>query len=188
MTLKNQYDKLLEQVKTDDFYLKIDLNNRVNCYVCQHCNHITKTVDVDAGVTPFLHGCEECGELASSSFYKDIAPSKEPTEEWYRPNWEEFEKLNKAVQDHILNGGLSSRRIIKGTKHGALKTEYKYIQFVAGHGTDWTIWNTKSGDYLGNLEYYKNWKEWQLIPEPKTGWTKECLVDVVDFIKQLEAK
>ena len=67
-----------------------------------------------------------------------------------------------------------------------MKTKYKYIHFVPGADkTVWTIWNHKSDDYLGVLEYKKRWKEWELCPEEKTGWTTQCLLDVADFIKQL---
>lgn len=67
-----------------------------------------------------------------------------------------------------------------------MKTKYKYISFVPGaNETVWTIWNHKSDDYLGILEYKKQWKEWELCPEPNTGWTNQCLLDVSDFIKQL---
>jgi hypothetical protein len=67
-----------------------------------------------------------------------------------------------------------------------MKTKYKYIHFVPGADeTVWTIWNTKSDDYLGTLEYNKRWKEWESHPEPNTGWTAQCHLDVADFIKQL---
>lgn len=67
-----------------------------------------------------------------------------------------------------------------------MKTKYKYIHFVPGADqTVWTIWNHKTDDYLGILEFKKRWKEWELAPEPNTGWTTQCLLDVADFIKQL---
>lgn len=69
-----------------------------------------------------------------------------------------------------------------------MKTKYKYIHFVPGAGTfdpDWTIWNNKTNDYLGELKYNVKWKEHELCPEPRTGWTIQCLLDVADFIKQL---
>jgi hypothetical protein len=87
--------------------------NRVNCYSCK-CGHITKTIDRDHGVTPFLYDCEKCGAYdATSTFYHDIAPDQSPTQEWYRPLLPEVLKLrNKAnVLDHILNGGLEVRKI-----------------------------------------------------------------------------
>lgn len=101
----------MQDVATNDFY-KIDLTNRVNCYRCE-CGHVTKTKDVDPGVTPAFHKCEKCGEFASSSFYKDIAPDKEPTEEWYRPELSEVLKMrnNPDRIDHIFGGGLLCRKL-----------------------------------------------------------------------------
>lgn len=109
--VEKKYKKLLHDVATNDFY-KIDLTNRVNCYTCQ-CGHITKTKDVDAGVTPFYFKCECCGSVAQSTMYKDVAPEQTPTFEWYRPTLKEVLKMrNKpALLDHILNGGLDYRKI-----------------------------------------------------------------------------
>lgn len=110
-----KYNELLLKVKTEDFY-KIDLTNRVNCYRCSTCHHITKTKDIDAGVTPFMFTCENCGETATSTFYTDIAHLQEPTIEWYRPSLKQVLKLRKkednGMIDHILQGGLDDRKII----------------------------------------------------------------------------
>ena len=91
---------------------KVDAN-RVNCYVCTNCKHITKTIDVDDGVTPFMHTCEKCGKLATSTMYKDIIPWEKPTQEWYRPSLKETLKWrkNEGMLNHILNGGLDVRTI-----------------------------------------------------------------------------
>ena len=110
--ITKEYNKLLEDVKTNDFY-KIDLTNRVNCYTCQKCGHITKTKDIDAGVTPFMISCEKCKEVAYSSFYNDIAPTQEATIEWYRPSLEETINSEEVTLDHILQGGLDHRKIKK---------------------------------------------------------------------------
>ncbi len=67
--VKKRYNKLMNDVKTKDFY-KVDLTNRVNCYVCD-CGHITKTKDIDSGVTPFTFTCEKCKGTAKSTFYND---------------------------------------------------------------------------------------------------------------------
>ncbi len=109
--VKKKYKQLLNKVATSDFY-KIDLTNRVNCYICPD-GHITKTKDVDAGVTPMMHKCGICNKYARSSFFKDIAPEQEPVEEWYRPNLDETLKLsnNSGLLDHVLNGGLLCRKI-----------------------------------------------------------------------------
>ena len=110
--VSKKYKELLKQVETDDYY-KCDLTNRVNCYVCSRCSHITKTKDVDSGVTPFQIECEACKSAARSTFYKDMYPNITPTQEWYRPTLEEVMKMrNKpALLQHILSGGLSLRKV-----------------------------------------------------------------------------
>lgn len=109
--VEKKYKELLLKVATHDYY-KIDLTNRVNCYSCG-CGHITKTKDVDAGVTPFMHQCEKCENMATSSFYKDIAPQQLPTEEWYRPTLKQVLKMRtkEGMIEHILSGGLDVRKI-----------------------------------------------------------------------------
>jgi hypothetical protein len=113
--IQRRYNKLVKDIQTNEFY-KIDLTNRVNCYVC-NCGHITKTKDIDAGVTPSMHKCEKCGEMARSTFYKDIAPKQYPTEEWFRPTLKQVLKMrkNEGMLDHILQGGLDIRKIINPT-------------------------------------------------------------------------
>jgi hypothetical protein len=112
--IKKRYNELIKSVENDEFY-KTDLTNRVNCYVCEKCGHVTKTIDIDSGVTPFMHSCEKCGETASSTFYKDIRPDQKPTQEWYRPDLQQVLKMrtNFGLLDHILQGGLDVRNINK---------------------------------------------------------------------------
>jgi len=111
--LEKKYADLMHDVANDVYY-KVDLTNRVNCYVCE-CGHITKTKDVDPGVTPFMFNCEKCGGMAKSRFYTDIAPEKKPTIEWYRPTLEQVKKMHRKKDfgtiDHILNGCLVNRAI-----------------------------------------------------------------------------
>lgn len=109
--IERKYNNLLKDVETNEFYTKIDLKNRVNCYICQTCRLITKTIDVDAGVTPFMHTCEHCGQTAHSTFYKDIAPHLQPTQEWYRPTLGQCYRMKGGLLDHILQGGLDVRTI-----------------------------------------------------------------------------
>jgi hypothetical protein len=110
--IEREYNKLLKDVATSEFY-EADLTNRVNCYTCQKCGHITKTKDVDSGVIPFMFRCEKCNEVAYSSFFKDIAPDQVPTFEWYRPTLKETLKMRKdeGQLDHILKGGLDYRKV-----------------------------------------------------------------------------
>lgn len=118
--IKNKYEKLMEDVKTNDYYTKIDMTNRVNYYICRNCNKAIKTIDIDRGCTPFMIR-HECGNMANSVFYTDIpALSKlKPEKEWYRPTLDEIFKWkeNQSEEmfnynfDHLMNGGLFSRAI-----------------------------------------------------------------------------
>lgn len=113
--ITKRYNQLLKDVESKEYYTETDLTNRVNCYVCDNCKTITKTIDIDSGVTPFIHSCKNCGGMAKSTFYRDIEPRLKPTEEWYRPTLEQILKFNKkgniAMVDHILKGGLAVRKI-----------------------------------------------------------------------------
>lgn len=104
--ITRQYGIMLRNQKDDP--------RGINCYKCENCGHITKTIDVDRGVTPFLYDCENCGGLAQSSFGTDIAPKQNPTIEWYRPSLEETLKMrNKEFSDfdHVIQGGLIPRKL-----------------------------------------------------------------------------
>ena len=110
-SVTRRYNNLINDVATLDFY-KTDLTNRVNCYSCSD-GHITKTKDVDAGVTPMMITCETCNKTAHSSFYRDIAPLQQPTVEWYRPSLKETLKMRKKPNslEHVLSGGLIYRKV-----------------------------------------------------------------------------
>ena len=106
--IKLEYAKFLYEIENNEFYKNIELSNRVNTYICSN-GHVTKTIDIDAGVTPFIHICEKCGEVARSSFYNDTHPDLEPTQEWYRPSLKKLLKMSEEMREHILNGGLDVR-------------------------------------------------------------------------------
>lgn len=97
------YDLMLKNV--------IKSKKKVNCYVCNDCGKVTKTFNVDDGVTPMYLTCEHCGALAVSTMFNDIAPEQEPTQEWYRPTLSQVMKMEKGVKDNILLGGLLVRPI-----------------------------------------------------------------------------
>jgi len=87
--------------------------DHINCYICI-CGHVTKTIDRDPGVTPFMTHCEKCKALsAKSTFYRDIKPDQPATVEWYRPDLAATMKLRTKpdLLDHVLQGGLLSRKI-----------------------------------------------------------------------------
>lgn len=103
------YNKMLIESK------KEDNSPTINCYVCDSCQHITKTIDVDNGVTPMFKKCNNCNGYAKSSFYKDLLPSQSPSEEWYIPSLSQVLKYNRqnktTLVEHILKGGLCNRVI-----------------------------------------------------------------------------
>ena len=103
-----RYKQMLKTVSKENYY-----KDRTNCYVCEKCGAVTKTIDIDNGVTPMGIECPYCHENAMSSFYQDIAPNIEITHEWYRPTLDETLQLaseNKIFTvTHILNGGLIRR-------------------------------------------------------------------------------
>lgn len=68
-----------------------------------------------------------------------------------------------------------------------LKTKYRFINFIEGLKDEWTVWTNKGDVCLGIITYHKKWKEWEFAPETYTGFTKQCLLDLADFIKQLKA-
>lgn len=102
------YEKLLAEVDESNFI------PRENCYLCPHCGHVTKTVDINSGISPFMMACEKCNQYARSSFYEDLAPEQGPTWEWYRPELHEFlyrYKTSPQTREHILQGGLMVRPV-----------------------------------------------------------------------------
>lgn len=96
------------------------LVGRENVYTCQKCHTMRVTVDRDAGVTPFMIGCDLCGGDMYSSFYPEgPRPSHvpAPTHEWYRPVGEELEKIKSTDRSgwhHVEQGGLLLRPIVRG--------------------------------------------------------------------------
>ena len=92
----------------------------INTYVCQKCGRSALTVDVDAGVTPFIVSCSKfypedivnCTGLAQSMLYKfDHLLEPEmcvaPDFEWYRPGPQEV--VPPEVLTHVTKRGLLLR-------------------------------------------------------------------------------
>lgn len=66
-----------------------------------------------------------------------------------------------------------------------MKTKYKYIEFEYVRDI-WLITNWRFKQHIGQLNYIAKWKQWELVPYEDTGWTMDCLADVIDFVKQLK--
>lgn len=97
----------------------------INIYRCEN-NHLTTTVDVDEGTTPFLMECPFCKSTAQSMCYprERPFPSWVPniTHEWYRMNGNKVDALDKNSKYHHENGGLFLR---KRTKKLPIKSPYQ---------------------------------------------------------------
>jgi hypothetical protein len=128
-------------------------SGKINEYTCDE-GHVTRTGNLDVGVTPFIIGCKHiggCDKMAQSCFYR-CDQSKRPDWVWYRPDEEQFnaeyqkacEKLKKMLPDdhgdyeqglradmwrHLANGGLSLRKC-----NGALDLEKLGPRFRTRHG------------------------------------------------------
>lgn len=126
---------------------------KINEYTCE-AGHVTRTGNVDPGVTPFMIGCKAdgCTEMAKSCFYR-CDQSRRPDWVWYRPNEAQFEDeykracerlermighlftdehakgLRSDMFKHVANGGLSLRRI-----NGSIDLEKLGPQFRTRHG------------------------------------------------------
>lgn len=90
----------------------------------------------------------------------------------------------KPMESRFLNYDKPFATVDKEPK---MKTKYKYIEFEY-HPIPkiWLITNHKFNQHIGQLNYVKNWKQWELVPYEDTGWTMDCLADVIDFVKQLK--
>lgn len=79
-----------------------------------------------------------------------------------------------------------------------MKTKYKYIHFVladikndsvlGGRLKRWICRNNKSKFDLGIFHFNDEWKCWEFCPNEYTGFTINCLADIIGFMKQLEKK
>jgi hypothetical protein len=106
---KKKIEKAYNQMLLNVEKISMDIDrSRINCYVCP-AGHITKTVEIDKGVTPFMILCPYCDKMAQSTFYKEVAPDHIPRYEWYRPSLEETLKESASSRQYILDGGLYHR-------------------------------------------------------------------------------
>lgn len=91
-----------------------------NIYTCDTCGGHIVTVDIDAGVTPFMIACkvaETCEGRMRSSLYRVFDQSMRASFEWYRPGAPQ--SLSAHTLDHVMKGGLLLRAAIdpRGAMH-----------------------------------------------------------------------
>lgn len=82
--------------------------------------------------------------------------------------------------------------VADGETKGAtgLKTKYQYLQFIKKENHllgKWVVINHKYKQTLGEVEYNYRWKTWEFYPEEGTGYDVTCLIDMIDFLKQLNS-
>lgn len=71
-----------------------------------------------------------------------------------------------------------------------MKTKYKFIHFVRcePYG-EWEIWATKSGENLGIVDYYREWKQFVFSTHNNLAvFNAGCLKDIIHFIEQLNER
>ena len=83
---------------------------KINVYTCYKCHKDIITIDIDAGVTPFILACRATkgcdGDMRSHGY--DVDQSLKPTHEWYK---QRLITASKAMREYIRKGGLSIREI-----------------------------------------------------------------------------
>jgi hypothetical protein len=86
---------------------------RKNLYQCERDpSHLIVTVDLEAGVTPFLIECERCKEEGHRASMKSamyhLHAMTVATHEWYRPD--SLAGFSRWTRDHLEKGGLILRK------------------------------------------------------------------------------
>ena len=72
-----------------------------------------------------------------------------------------------------------------------MKTRYKYIHFepsLSRVPNIWHILTNREDDFLGRIVWYDRWRQYVLDSELGSIFSRDCLTDIIDFIKQLEGK
>ena len=106
--IKEQYDDMCCSIADAPIY---DGRNTIDEYVCQKCGKKIYTEYKVKGVTPFVMSCTEQGCTGLMSHTRTFPFTEEvETKKFYRPSFEEFVKMGRGEQQHILNGGLVLER------------------------------------------------------------------------------
>lgn len=71
-----------------------------------------------------------------------------------------------------------------------MKTEYRFIKFVElepkPKTRHWKMCNKRSGDQLGEVLWYPQWRRYCYCPTCQAWMSEECLLDIVHFLKQAD--
>ena len=69
-----------------------------------------------------------------------------------------------------------------------MKTKYKHIQFEKappGLGWIWSCYNNKTNELLGDIDYYKSWRQYVIEFQSGCVFNNQCLRDIADFLDQI---
>ena len=73
-----------------------------------------------------------------------------------------------------------------------MKTEYQFINFKVIEEKPktkvWSCINNKSQNELGIIKWYPGWRQYCYFPTVQAVYSKGCLSDIMDFIKQITKK
>ena len=50
-------------------------------------------------------------------------------------------------------------------------------------GVEYNIFNIKTGEYLGFIEYDTGWKKWVFSPDEMTYYDVTCLKDIIQYLE-----
>jgi len=64
--------------------------------------------------------------------------------------------------------------------------DFKYIEFKIAEQkpktTVWDILNKNSGDRIGQVKWWANWRQYCFFPDEECVFSVGCLRDIMDFI------
>jgi len=76
-------------------------------------------------------------------------------------------------------------------KNNIFKSEYKYFYLIliddTGKTSKWAIANNKGDFKLGEIKWYAPWRQYCFFPGNNVVFNKTCMLDILDFIDQLNA-
>ena len=71
-----------------------------------------------------------------------------------------------------------------------MKTKYKYIHFICvkdtGKTTQWEIRNNQTKFLLGGVKWFSSWRQYCFFTVAEAVFNNSCMLDILDFIGQLE--
>jgi hypothetical protein len=51
---------------------------------------------------------------------------------------------------------------------------------------DFAVYSKTDGEYLGLISFNNDWKKWTFSPDIATFYDRKCLIDIIDWLKDIE--